>query len=434
MIAQASQFHDQCRMKNNEKTAFRELNKSALIKWPVKENINTTAHKVSIMVQAELAGVELSNEKDISINRQQYASEKRLIFEQLQRLLKCFIDCRAYDCNALSTRYALELSRSISAECWENTPMQLRQIPGIGPVAMRRFVSADITSIDMLRDTQPETIERLLSKNPPYGRRLRDNLSDFPKLTLKAELGRSAHFRPGDPVKMTAKAYLGLATAKAAYWKNKQVTVTFMAEISNGTLVNFWRGSLHMLERTTELKFEALISTPEDTVKCTLACDEIVGTLREVVLHPNLPSSAFLQSKPKVLQRKASIGTKTVSKKIIIEDEFGSDDIEDSELMAAAEKLESLNSRVLPSREDDYEDIDSFDSPKASTKKIKEKEPEKMKNGKWKCNHECADGAPTKSGGRCKHACCRDGLDKPRKRPVPRKKVSLLSSSDLSYE
>lgn len=433
-IAQAPDFHEQVRMKANERNGFRELNKSPLIKWPVKENITTTAHKVSIMIQAELSGVELPNDQNASLNRSQYLSEKRLIFEHIQRLLKCFIDCRAYDCDATSTGNALELARSIGAGYWENSPMQLRQINGLGPAAVRRFIGANINSIEKLRNTDPENIERILSKNPPFGRKLRNDLGDFPRLTLKAEFMRPGHSKAGDPITMTVKAHLGLASTKASHWNGKLVTVTFIAEVSDGTLINFWRGGLYTLLRSVDLKFDAVISSPEDTIICTLACDEVVGTTCEVELIPNLPLSAFPKPKPKAVQQKSASGQKNGARVSNIQDtkdddddEFAFDDMDTTDMIAAVKNVESSKLTVQVDNDDGYVDVDNYHSPKASTRI--EKQPnksEKMRNGKWKCNHECADGAPTKSGGHCKHQCCREGLDKPRKRPPPKKKASVF--------
>ena len=38
-----------------------------------------------------------------------------------------------------------------------------------------------------------------------------------------------------------------------------------------------------------------------------------------------------------------------------------------------------------------------------------------MANGRFACNHVCRDGNPLKNGLPCKHKCCKEGLEKPRK-------------------
>lgn len=43
------------------------------------------------------------------------------------------------------------------------------------------------------------------------------------------------------------------------------------------------------------------------------------------------------------------------------------------------------------------------------------KEPVRLPNGKWQCNHACTGGNLTKVGKLCSHKCCHEGLDRPRK-------------------
>lgn len=44
-----------------------------------------------------------------------------------------------------------------------------------------------------------------------------------------------------------------------------------------------------------------------------------------------------------------------------------------------------------------------------------EREPVKLPNGRWQCNHACTGGNLTKAGKQCSHKCCLEGLDRPRK-------------------
>jgi ATP-dependent DNA helicase HFM1/MER3 len=70
---------------------------------------------------------------------------------------------------------------------------------------------------------------------------------------------------------------------------------------------------------------------------------------------------------------------------------------------------------------DSFVDIDDFDQDSASTKKAKPSKEDsvfvstQMPNGRWTCNHSCRDGKPLKNGEVCKHKCCVEGLEKPRK-------------------
>lgn len=64
--------------------------------------------------------------------------------------------------------------------------MQLKQISGLGPVAVRKLVAAGVRSIEMLEVTEPHRIEMILSRNPPLGNQVLAAVKEFPKLTVSA--------------------------------------------------------------------------------------------------------------------------------------------------------------------------------------------------------------------------------------------------------
>lgn len=96
-------------------------------------------------------------------------------------------------------------------------------------------------------------------------------------------------------------------------------------------------------------------------------------------------------------------------------DEFGFSDIDDADLLNVADQAEN----------DHYADIDDLENPhpfravhpKGRTTKRSIVTPEQnwkptqLPNHKFACNHRCKD------RDHCKHQCCREGLDKPPKKP-----------------
>ena len=367
-------------MRSNERAAFRELNKSPLIKYPVKENISTTAHKVSLLVQTQLGGVDLPNE----VNRRQYVLEKEMVFDRINRLVRCVTDCKIHDGDGIGICNALELGRSISAEYWENMPVQLRQIPNFGPAGTRKLVQGGVNSVLKLAAMDSASIERVMSRNPPFGQKVIDQLRDFPRLTLTAEITR----KMGSKVQVSAK--LG---GKVAYWNRRLPGLTFVATAGE-RLVHMWRGNVRMVEKGLNLTFMAEMRGVSEEISCSLACDEIVGTGKTVALVPGIPASTFPEFEW---------------------------DLEDDDMLAAAKDVEQFENF-----EDfnDFVDIDDIDD-----------NPAKMENGKWMCNHACRDGNTLKTGKTCKHRCCREGLDKPRKAKKVDKKFGpklKLGTVDLS--
>lgn len=412
-------------MKANERAYFRELNKSTFIKWPIKETVTSAAHKISLIIQVQLGGVDLPNEKDF--NRRQYMTEQALVFDRIQRLVRCVVDCKAHDADAVATQNALELSRSISAQYWEHLPNQLRQVSGIGPAAVRKLVTAGVTSVDDLMATDSATLERVMSRNPPYGHKVLESLKEFPRLMLKADvIGKIV--KAGESPKLKVRASLGTKNSKVSYWGRQMASLTFMACVSSGNLAHFWRGTMKRLEKGFEFYFFAELLNPSDAVSCFLACDDLVGTVKSVILSHDIPASAF---PPPVI---AEVNTAKPVQSIEVDGEFEYDDGFDWDGITAKDledgietaRLEAASKNKESNNEDEFLDLDEVLAKTCqSTEKTAPVQhqpvPAQMANGKWMCNHICRDGQKTKHGTICKHKCCHEGLDKPRKLQPPRK-------------
>ncbi|TVY48471.1 ATP-dependent DNA helicase [Lachnellula occidentalis] len=412
ILCQATEFGDM-RMKAKERACLREYNKSPFLKFPVRDTVNTAAHKVSLLIQAQLGGIEHPGEKDFAVLRRQFSTEKAVIFERIQRLIRCVIDCKAFDCDAIATRHALDLARSLSAGYWETSNLQLRQIPQFGPVAVRKLVSNNINSIEKLASLDTASIERYVSKNPPFGKKTQELLASFPRLTLASQIIGRAIIKLGQKPKVNVKAIIGFANAKVPVWAGRKPSLTFMAETSDGTLVHFWRGNVLKLDKGYEVNFMVEMSGPAEVIKCWVACDDIVGTIRSSALTHNVPASEF----PAVLKEtRSQNGPSTRRDSSNDDNEFGDDDIGDEDLIAADIVIEKPENGL---DSDHFPDVDFYDhTPSGSVAKLAESapvlEPVQMANGKWTCNHLCRDGNLLKNGQPCKHKCCHEGLDKPR--------------------
>jgi ATP-dependent DNA helicase HFM1/MER3 len=363
-------------------------------------------------------------DKEFSIIKRQFQSEKSIIFERVLRLIRCVVECKAYECDAISTCNTLELLRSIAAGYWENSTLQLRQLPTIGPAAVRKLVQSNVKTVGQLAAMDPAAIERVMSRNPPFGMKILGFVTNFPRLTLQAEIKKKI-IRIGDPVKVQVKAQLGYSNAKFPAWNRKAPTVTFTASLSKGRLAYIWRGSLKRLEKGFDLTFTCELSYLTDIIDCQLACEEIIGTIQSVELKPEIPASAFPPPKPILPPAKAAPNFVRAKATIGAEEEI--------ESVAAFEAEEDIGDAAPGSDYggdsvfDDFVDIDVLERGATGVNGELEaaiSEPLRMENGKWRCNHKCRDAQGnylTKNGEPCKHLCCREGLEKPRK--IQKKKV-----------
>ena len=88
----------------------------------------------------------------------------------------------------------MELARSFAARVWDNSPLQMKQLPNIGLVAIRKLAMGEINSIEALEAAEPHRIEMLMSKNPPFGQKLLAGLKDFPKLRVSVKMMGKVRF------------------------------------------------------------------------------------------------------------------------------------------------------------------------------------------------------------------------------------------------
>ncbi|KAH6640229.1 Sec63 Brl domain-containing protein [Chaetomium tenue] len=438
ILSQACEFKE-FRFKPAERQLFREINQSPLIMYPIKETVAQTQHKVSIVIQAHLGCVQYPDSGGAAKMRRQLMVERKLIFERLNRLVRAVIDCKGYDRDSIGTKTALELARALAAQSWEGRPTQLTQVPSIGPVGMRKLASKDIRTVLQLADKDYGELERLMSRQPPFGKNLQDQLDKFPRLAVEAAVvGHRVHPKSDDPVLVEVKATLRYLNRKGPpNWANRMPALTFLAETDNGTLAYFWRGSIRKLDKQAglELKFSVGLRHAKDRVFCHFSCEEIVGTIVSTTIEHRLPASVF---PVRQVPADGNFGQEYID----------NDGLDDSDLILVAEQAvvqTSAKQRAETAPEqnlDDYPSVeelvemsyshsaDNFDDhlrdrdgeEEMGSTQMATREPVRLPNGKWRCNHPCAGGALTRSGKPCGHRCCKDGLDKPRKRPLQRPK------------
>lgn len=426
--------------------------------YPIKETVSQTRHKVSLMIQAHLGSVQFPDSSDAARVRRQLMVERKLVFERLNRLVRAVVDCKGYDRDSVSTRTALELARALAAGSWEGRATQLTQVPNIGPVGMRKLASKNIRTVLELADKNYDEIERLMSRQPPFGKNLQAHLEKFPRLDVDlAVVSSKIQPRSKEPVVIDVRATLRYLNRKGPpNWLNRVPVLTFLAESSDGTLVYFWRGSMRKLDKQSglELGFSIGLRNARDRVVCHFSCEEIVGTMVSKALDHKLPASVFPPQR--------TPNTRSGPDRKGNDQDYSDDDgIDDSELILAAEQALAYSSMRQGARTmtDEYPPLEDLleteeaerqpanrmsgtksnrqvnsqhDGDDVDGVQTSPQEPVQLPNGKWQCNHNCSGGAPTRSGKPCSHRCCKEGLDRPRKRlsQKPKRKRDESTTED----
>jgi ATP-dependent DNA helicase HFM1/MER3 len=125
--------------------------------------------------------VELPTDEKTTGNKFQYLTDVNLVFQHISRLIRCVVDFSLYREDSIALRNSLALCRSLGARCWDDSPLQLRQLERVGIVGVRKLVNAGIKSIEELENTDANRIETLLKRAPPCGLQVIDTAKAFPK-------------------------------------------------------------------------------------------------------------------------------------------------------------------------------------------------------------------------------------------------------------
>ena len=196
MVVQGEEFRE-VRLKSGEKSLYKELNRANGIRFPVKVDIALPAHKVSLLIQAELGAVDIPDGEQFQKHKFTFQQDKSFVFSHVNRLIRCIIDCQIALADSVAVRHALDLARSFGARVWDYSALQMKQIDQIGIVAVRKLSAAGITSLEALELTEAHRIDMILSKNPPFGMKVLSRVADFPKLRVSVKktgrVHRSAH-------------------------------------------------------------------------------------------------------------------------------------------------------------------------------------------------------------------------------------------------
>ncbi|KAM5438660.1 ATP-dependent DNA helicase MER3 [Microsporum canis] len=405
VIAQADEFRD-IRLKPGEKSLYKEINKGNGIKFPMKTDINLSAHKITLLIQSELGAVEFPSNEQYQKHRLSFQQDKSMVFSHTNRIIRCIIDCQLARGDAVSARHALELSRSLGAKAWDDSVLQLKQIDQIGIVAVRKLASAGITNMEQLEAAEPLRIETLLSRNPPFGMKLLARVADFPKprVSLK-EVGKD--IKPGKAHRVKFSADIGFLNEKVPlFFQKRQIYVCFLAEVSDGRIIDFRRIHANKLQKGQQIVLTTEITNPFQTIICTVMCDEIAGTMRQAELQLTLPRSLFASCKG-VIEHNTSMvnGLSTRGSEKV--------DFAPPETLLQQEDLDNFSDNPLNYSDFIPEDFDGIPESRTNdpvtigsiqrsiSAKVKKtisrgnssvaSEPVQLDNGKWACYHRCKD-------------------------------------------
>ncbi|VUC27473.1 unnamed protein product [Clonostachys rosea] len=276
-------------IKQAEKTFFRHINEHTGIPYILRENVSQPWHKPFLFIQIQLQGDPLPN-KLTHAARKELLSERSQMFFILDRVLRCLVDILGLRRDGRGVIAALDVLRSVKAGVWDGNENELLQVDSIGAVKMNKLTEAGIKTIRQLAGLQCYHIERLLSRNPPFGQEMVRKLKGFPLLRIHIDI--LGPFKEGQHGAATSKLntlstntdtlwmtriVLGYENEQVPQWKKKSLWTTFVVEGEDGRLVWFWRGSVKKLENDQTM-IVCLAVKKGEKLGVVFACETVVGT------------------------------------------------------------------------------------------------------------------------------------------------------------
>lgn len=268
-----------------EKAFWRDINESKPIPYLLREAVSHSWHKTFLLVQIDLLKTGWPN-KLSGPARKDLHGERARIYEVLNQVLRCLADILGERGDGRGLTTVLDVLRSVKAGVWEGNGTDLMQVPDIGMGRMEKLSQAGVRNIRQLANMEFYHIERILSRNPPFGQTILRNVRDFPYLQLKIDvLPQQSRLRQSQVPPDTegrkpwvVRIWLGFDNKDLPTWRKLHPWTTFLIDREDGQLVCFWRGSVKRLHGGKVLT-EQLIAHEGEEMRVTFACEEIVGTM-----------------------------------------------------------------------------------------------------------------------------------------------------------
>ncbi|KAL2759342.1 hypothetical protein ACRALDRAFT_1067812 [Sodiomyces alcalophilus JCM 7366] len=183
-------------LRTGEKPLFTTLNAHAWTLWPLAvSRPSQTWEKAFIVAQCEASSRDewLYLPRIDRVARAPLLADRRPLLSTLCRALRCAADLAALRRDGPVLRRCLELARCLAASAWEGrSATELRQVPGIGAKKAETLISAGVASVRRLATLECYHIERLMSRNPPFGQDTLLTLRTFPFIKARARFERWA--------------------------------------------------------------------------------------------------------------------------------------------------------------------------------------------------------------------------------------------------
>ncbi|KAL2620883.1 hypothetical protein R1flu_001088 [Riccia fluitans] len=138
-----------------------------------KRRIQTSGEKIFVLVNDALSGepstLDFTMTQDVSA-----------ICTNGARITRCMSDYFIYLKRYLEAQNSLLLTKCLRQRLWEDSAYQLKQLPGIGMVTAKAFLTAGISNFEKLEGADPRLLELIAGRKYPFGDNMKSTLRTLP--------------------------------------------------------------------------------------------------------------------------------------------------------------------------------------------------------------------------------------------------------------
>lgn len=228
-------------MKSHEKNLFRVINESPFTKFPIASKDINVHHKVMLLIQYELGGMEFPNFCSSAKLRPNFDRDKASVLQASSRVLGCFIEFFAEKKDAVSLINAFKLSRSIIGKLWDDSsPNLLKQLEGIEESHIKLLVANNIADLNSIKLITLPQLEKYLKVKGLISSKIYNEMQAVPDLNLTLSFCNSSLSQECGGAKIEINVVITVSNAKtASIWRNRNLILCVVSHLSNGMLIDF---------------------------------------------------------------------------------------------------------------------------------------------------------------------------------------------------
>lgn len=414
----------------SEKKILSKLLKHPDMRFPLRQ-VDKPFHKPFVLLQAILALIPLNTPEYRSSDCHPHLDAMGAL-KSATRIISAIVEVGIVRNSGALIKHGLELSRCFNAKGWEDRPTVLAQITSIGEKSVKVLAEHGITTLEILGRQSSARLEILLNRRPPFGHEVLSFVQNLPryKVTIAQKGYRPSY--AGVEVELEVECSLEVPLSGSSVSKKSKGPRLGMTDIltltSDLDLVDFRRTSTKILNNGKTFTVKASLTRPSQSVVVQASSTSVAGTLAVVTFKPNVPASKFhvLDTRPPSSMDLDLEGLENCSQLWDI------DDFLDENAATSIVKQEATQVDI-PKEKKVTPPMQSPLKQKAPAPQVPKQKPSaappapakqrnttarvdrrlKRPNDRYECAHTCKDKT------KCRHLCCREGLEKP-----PRQKPS----------